>query len=79
MKVKVETTAVSKIKSKIGSRKRQINVGTKSLPNRLISLKRKHKMKEIIDMNIPSAKKVGRSMVSNTKYTTKTKLKSNDI
>ena len=36
-------------------------------------------MKEIIDMNIPSAEKVGRSMVSNTKYTTKTKLKSNDI
>ena len=74
-KIKVQPTAVSKRKSKIGSWQRQSNVGTKSLPNRPISLKRKHNMKEIVDINVPSAKKVGQSMVSNTKYFTKTKSK----
>ena len=39
-KIKVQPNAVSKKKSKIGSRQRQ-NVGTKSLHNRSISLKRK--------------------------------------
>ena len=44
-KIKVQPNAVSKKKSKIGSWQRQNNVGTKSLPNRSISLKRKHNMK----------------------------------
>ena len=39
-KIKVQPTVVSRRKSKIGSRQRQNNVGTKSLPNRSISLKR---------------------------------------
>ena len=60
---------------KIGSQQRQSNVATKSLPNRPISLKRKHNIKEIVDMNVPYAKKAGRSMVSNRKYFTKTKSK----
>ena len=58
-KIKVQLTAVSRRKSKIGSRQRQNNVGTKSLPNRSISLKRKRNMKEIVNMNVPSAKKAG--------------------
>ena len=79
MKIKVQPTAVSRRKSKIGSRQRQSNVGTKGLPNHPISLKRKQSMKQIVDMNVLSAKKAGRSMVSNTKYFTKTKPKSKDM
>ena len=78
-KIKVQPTAVSRKKSKISSRYRQNNVGTKCLPNRSINLKRKHNMKEIVDMNVPSAKKADRSMVSNTKYFTKTRSKFKDI
>ena len=36
-------------------------------------------MKDIVDMNVPSAKKSGQSMVSNTKYYAKVKSKSKDI
>ena len=78
-KVKVQPTTVSRRKSKIGSRQRQSNVATKSLPNLPISYKRRHSMKEIVDMSVPSAMKAGRSMVSNTKYFTKTKSKFKDI
>ena len=76
-KIKVQPTAVSRRKSKIGSREN--NVRTSSLPNRSISLKRKHNMKEIFVMNVPFAKKAGRSMVSNTKYFTKARSKFKDI
>ena len=38
-------------------------MGTKSLLNRPISSKRKHNMKEIVDMYVPFAKKADRSMV----------------
>ena len=79
MKIKVQPTAVSRRKSKIGSRQRQSNVGTKGLPDHTISLKRKQNMKQTVDMNVLSAKKTGRSMVSNTKSFTKTKPKSKDI
>ena len=79
-KIKVQPTAVSRRKSEIGSEQSQNNVGTnKSLPNRSISLKRKHNMKEIVDMNFPSAKKADRSMVSNTKYFTKARSKFREI
>ena len=78
-KIKEQPTAVSRRKARIGSRQRQKNIGTKSLPERSISLKRKHNMKEIVDMNGPSAKKAGRSMISNTKYFTKARSKCEDI
>ena len=78
-KIKAQPAAVSRRKFKLGSRQRQNNVGTKGLPNHSISLKRKHNMKEIVDMNVPSAKKAGRSMVSNTKYFTKARSKFKDI
>lgn len=67
-KIKVQPTAVSRRKSKIGSRQKQSNVALKSLPNRPVALKRKHSMKEIVEKNVPPAKKAGRSMISNTKY-----------
>ena len=67
-KIKVQPTAVSRRVSKIGSRQRQSNNKTKVLPNRRITLKRKHKLSEVVDLNVPSAKKAGRSMISNTKY-----------
>ena len=78
-KIKVKPTAVSRRKSKIGCWQRQNNVRTKILPNRSISLKRKYKMKEIVDMNFLSAKKAGRSMVSNTKYFIKARSEFKDI
>ena len=74
-KIKVQPTAVSRRTSTISSRKRQSNVGTKNLPNCPISLKRKDNMKEMVDMNVPSAKKTGRSRISNKKYFTKGKIK----
>lgn len=67
-KIHVQPTAVSRRKSKIGSRQKQSNVKTKNLPNRSVSFKRKHNISDIIDQNVPSAKKAGRSMISNTKY-----------
>ena len=57
--IKVQTIVISRRKPKIGSRQRESNVGTKSLPNRLIRLKRKYNIKEIIDLNISSVKKAG--------------------
>ena len=57
-------------KTKIGRRKRLSNVGTKSLSNLPISLKRKHNMKDIVNMNVPSAKEAGQSVASNTKLFT---------
>ena len=73
-KIKVQPTQVSRRKSKIGNWKRQSIVRTKSLLNHL----EKDNMKEIVDMDVSSAKKAGRSIVSNTKYFTKTKSKFRD-
>ena len=67
-KIKVRPTAVSRRKSKIGSRQKQSTVKTKILANRPESFKRKHNISDIVDLNIPSAKKAGRSRISNTKY-----------
>ena len=67
---KVQPTAVSRKKTKIDRRKRLSNVGTKSLSNLPISLKRKHNMKDIVNMNVPSAKEAGQSVASNTKLFT---------
>ena len=75
-KINVQPTSVSRRKSKIGSRQRQSSVATKNLPILLISLKRKHSIKEVIDKNVPSAKKAGRSMNSNTKYLRRSKAES---
>ena len=67
-KIKVQPTAVSRRKSKNGSRQKQDNAGTKSLPSRRVTVKRKHSLSQVINENVPSAKKAGRSMISNTKY-----------
>ena len=67
-KIQVQQTAVSRRKSKIGSRQKRSNVKTKSLPSRYVSFKRKHNITGIIDQNVSSAEKAGRSMISNTKY-----------
>ena len=66
--MKVQPTAVSRRKSKIGSRQKQSTVKTKMLPNRPESVKRKHNISDIVDLNIPLTKKAGRSMIRNTKY-----------
>ena len=78
-KIKLQATVDSRRKPKTRSWQRQKNVGTKSLPNCSTSLKRKQNMKEIVDTNVPSGKKVGRSMVSNTKYFTKVRSKFKDM
>ena len=67
-KIQVQPTAVSRRKSKIGSREKQSNVKTKNLPSRHVSFKRKRNIAGIIDQNVLSAKKAVRSMISNTKY-----------
>ena len=54
-------------------------MGSKSLRNVPISLKKKHNTKEMADMNFPSAKKAGQSVVSNAKYFTKAKSKFKDL
>ena len=70
-RIKVQPTAVSRRKSKIGSRRKQDTkrvFSNKELPIRLIKTKRKHNISEVVDKNQPSAKKAGRSMVSVTTY-----------
>ena len=66
-KIKVQPTAVSRRKSGRGSRNKQSTLKHRTLPNRPISLKRKHNITDAINSNVPSAKKAGRSMISNTK------------
>ena len=58
--IKVQPTAVSRRKSKFGSRQKQSKVITKKIW--------KHNVTDIIDQNVPSAKKAGRSMISNKTY-----------
>ena len=67
-RIKVQPTAVSRRKSKNGSRQKQSNVKTKTLPIRPVKTKRKYDITAVIDSNVPSAKKAGWSMVSNTKH-----------
>lgn len=67
-RIKVQPTAVSRQNSKNGSCQKQSHVKTKTLPIRPVKKKRKHDIKAAIDSNVPSAKKAGRSMVSNTKH-----------
>ena len=70
-RIKVQPTAVSRRKSKIGSRRKQDTKrvsSTKELPTRLIKTKRKHNISEVVDKNQPSAKKAGRSMISVTTH-----------
>ena len=38
------------------------------MPSRHVSFKPKHNIRSIIDQNVSSAKRAGRSMISNTKY-----------
>ena len=38
------------------------------MPSRHVSFKPKHNIRSIIDQNVLSAKRAGRSMISNTKY-----------
>ena len=66
--IKVQPTAVSHRRSKNGSRQKQSNVKTKTLPIRPVKIKRKYDITAAIDSNVPSAKKGGRSMVSNIKH-----------
>ena len=72
-KIKVQPTAVSRRVSKVGSHQRQSNNKTKPLPNRKITLKRKHNLSEAVNANVASAKKARRPMLSNTKYPQKKK------
>ena len=65
---KVQPTAVSRQKSKNGSRQKQSNAKTKTLAIRPVKTERKHDITAAIDSNVPSAKKAGRSMVSNSKH-----------
>lgn len=74
-RIKVQPTAVSRRVSQIGSRQRQSNKRTKPLPERRITLKRKRKLAECVNLNVPSAKKAGTTMKSNTKYPKKKTLK----
>lgn len=53
--IKVQPTAVSRRVSQIGSRQRQSNNKTKPLPNRRVTLKRKHNLSEPVSLNVPSA------------------------
>ena len=67
-KIQVQPTAVSGRKSNIAIRQKQNNAKTKHLPGRHVSFKRKHNNTGIIDQNVSSAKKAGRSMISNSEY-----------
>ena len=63
-RIKIQPTAVSRRKSKIGSRRKQDTKrvsSNKELPTRLIKIKRKHNISEV-------AKKAGRSMISVTTH-----------
>ena len=74
-RIKVQPTSVSRRVSDIGSRQRQSNNKTKPLPNRRITYKRKRKLAEVVDANVPSAKKAGTTMKSNKKYRGKKTIK----
>ena len=54
--------------SKIGRWQKQSNVKPKNLPSRHVRFKRKHNITGIINQNVQSAKKAGRSITSNAKY-----------
>ena len=73
--IKVQPIVISRKKPKIGSRQRESNVETKSVPNRLIRLKRKYNIKEIIDLNILSVKKAGWGQWSVTQIILQNKIK----
>ena len=73
-RIKVEPTVVSRWKSKNGSVQKQSNLKTKTLPTRPVKAKRKHDITAAIDSNVSSAKKAGRSMVSNTKHFNRTEI-----
>ena len=73
--IKVQPIVISRKKPKIGSRQRESNVETKSVPNRLIRLKRKYNIKEIIDLNILSVKKAGWGQWSVTQSILQNKIK----
>ena len=62
-KIRVQPTAVSRRKSKTGSRSKQ-----STLPHRLVTIKRRHNISEAIQNNVQSAKKAGRAMKSTTTY-----------
>ena len=69
-KIKVQPTAVSRRKSKIGSRQKQDTSKFKkmnNIPNRIKKNKRKHNLSQIILNNQAPAKKAGRTMPSLTK------------
>ena len=73
-KIKVQPTAVTRRKSKIGSRQKQDTYTAKSVNNlstRKVSLKRPHSFKDVVRKNQACAKKAGRSMASYTTYPTK--------
>ena len=69
-KIKVQPAAVSRRISKNGSRQKQDTNRKRKLefPNRKISTKRDHNIGKIIKLNVPPAKKSGRTMISSTTY-----------
>jgi len=72
-RIKVQPTAVSRRKSQINSRQKQNTTKTRNLPLRILKRKREHNISKVIMENVPSAKKAGRSMKTNTNHFMKKK------
>ena len=66
--IKVQSTAVSGIKSKINTSRKQSKKKTKDLPLRPAKQKRGHNISKVIARNVPLAKKEERSIQSSTKH-----------
>ena len=71
VKIKVQPAAVSRRKSKVGSRQKQDTQKIHDLATRPVKTKRLHSISKAIISNQQSAKKVGRSMISVATYPSK--------
>ena len=78
-KIKVQPAAVSRRKSKIGSRQKQDTRKTYDLATRPVKVKRFHSISQAIRTNQQSAKKAGRSMKSIATYPKKRKTPANEL
>ena len=70
-KIKVQPAAVSRRKSKVGSRQKQDTRKIHGLATRPVKTKRLHNISKAIISNQQSAKKAGQSMISVTTYPNK--------
>ena len=66
--VRKSRNRITKVQPTAVSRQKQSNAKTKTLAIRPVKTERKHDITAAIDSNVPSAKKAGRSMVSNSKH-----------